>query len=148
MDVAYISALAALAGSVVGGLMSGITTWVSHRAQVRAGRLEHELSRREQLYKDFIIAASKVYGDALVSNDPQIPVLVDLYALISIMRVVSSQRTLASAESIMHEATQAYFEPNKTVSELHERVKDGNGIDPLKAFSEAARAELHALKPR
>ena len=48
----------------------------------------------------------------------------------------------------MHEATQAYFEPNKTVSELHERVKDGNGIDPLKAFSEAARAELHALKPR
>jgi hypothetical protein len=32
MDVAYISALSALAGSVVGGLTSGITTWLSQRA--------------------------------------------------------------------------------------------------------------------
>lgn len=98
MDVAYISALSALGGSVVGGLISGITTWLSQRAQVRAGRLEHELSRREQLYKDFIIAASKAYGDAMVRNDPQVPVIVDLYAMISIMRVVSSPKTLASAE--------------------------------------------------
>ena len=89
MDVAYISALSALAGSVVGGLTSGITTWLSQRAQVRAVRLEHELSRREMLYKDFIISASKAYGDAMVSNDPQIPVIVDLYAMISIMRVMS-----------------------------------------------------------
>jgi hypothetical protein len=147
VDIAYISAFAALAGSVVGGLTSGITTWVSQRTQVRAGRLEHELSRREQLYKDFIVAVSKVYGDALVSNDPHVPVIVDLYALISIMRVVSSPRTLASAEKIMHETTQAYFEPNKTVRELHERVKNGNGIDPLKEFSEAARAELRVFKP-
>ena len=73
--------------------------------------------------------------------------MVDLYALISIMRVVSSPQTLASAEKIMHETTQAYFEPNKTVLELYDRVKQGNGIDPLKEFSEAARAELRALKP-
>jgi hypothetical protein len=59
MDVAYVSALSALGGSIVGGVISGATTWLSQRAQVRAGRLEHELSRREKLYKDFIIAASK-----------------------------------------------------------------------------------------
>jgi hypothetical protein len=35
MDVAYISALSALAGPVVGGLTSGPTTWVSNSAQAR-----------------------------------------------------------------------------------------------------------------
>ena len=72
MDVAYLSALSAIAGSVVGGLTAGITTWVSQRAQARAGHLAHEMSRRDDLYKDFIVAASKAYGDALLSNEPQV----------------------------------------------------------------------------
>jgi hypothetical protein len=33
MDVVYISAMAALVGSVVGGLTSGGTTWLSQQAQ-------------------------------------------------------------------------------------------------------------------
>jgi len=38
-----------------------------------------------------------------------------------------------------------YFAPNKTMRELHELIKrDEAGIDPLKDFSEAARAELRA----
>ncbi len=148
MDAAYISAVSALAGSVVGGLMSGLTTWLSQRTQVRAARLEHELTRREQLYKDFILAASKAYGDALVSNDPQIHVIIDIYAMVSVMRIVSSSRTLASAEKIMIQTTEAYFEPNITVRELHDRVKRGDGVDPLKEFSEAARAELRNFTPR
>jgi len=65
MDVASISALSALAGSVVGGLTSGFTTWLSQRAQARAGQLAHDKSQREDLYKDFIIAASKAYGDVM-----------------------------------------------------------------------------------
>ena len=47
MDVASISALSALAGSVVGGLTSGFTTWLSQRAQARAGQLAHNKSERE-----------------------------------------------------------------------------------------------------
>lgn len=39
----------------------------------------------------------------------------------------------------------AYFAPNKTVRELHELMKSGTGIDPLKDFSEAARDELRAF---
>jgi hypothetical protein len=59
MDVAYISALSALAGSVIGGFTSSGTTWLTQRAQMRAGQLAREMSRREDLYRDFIIAASK-----------------------------------------------------------------------------------------
>ena len=35
-----------------------------------------------------------------------------------------------------------YFTPNRTIRELHELVKSGVGIDPLKDFAEAAREEL------
>jgi hypothetical protein len=87
-DAAYLSALSALAGSLVGGLTSGITTWLSLRNQVRAGQLAHHLSLRDDLYKDFIAAASKAYGDAMVTNEPQMQHLVALYAMISRMRVL------------------------------------------------------------
>jgi hypothetical protein len=61
MDIAYISALSALAGSVVGGLTSGITTWLGLRAQTRAGQFAHNKSQREDLYRDFIVAAHSVW---------------------------------------------------------------------------------------
>jgi hypothetical protein len=67
MDIAYVSALSALAGSVVGGLTSTRMTWLTQRSQVRSGQLAHEFARREDLFRDFIVAASETYGDALVT---------------------------------------------------------------------------------
>jgi hypothetical protein len=144
MDVAYISALSALAGSVVGALTSGITSLMSQRAQARAGQIAHDIARREELYKDFIVAASKAYGSAIVSNEPQIQELVALYAMISRMRVLSRPRTVDCADRIMRATIDTYFAPNKTMHELHDLMKSGTGIDPLKDFSEAAREELRA----
>jgi hypothetical protein len=145
MDFAYLSALAALAGSVVGGLTSGMTTWLSQRAQAKAGQLAHEMSRREDLFKDFIVAASRAYGEAIMSNEPQIQELVGLYAMISRMRVLCRPHTIASADKIMLATIDTYFAPNKTIRELHDVIKSGEGIDPLKDFSEAAREELRAF---
>ena len=96
-DAAYLSALSALAGSLVGGLTSGITTWLSVVNQARSGRLAHELSQRDELYRDFIVAASKIYGDAMLTNDPQMQDLVALYAMISRMRILSSPTIVACA---------------------------------------------------
>src|SRR6476660_9930708 len=107
-----------LAGSVVGGLTSGITTWLSLRAQARIGRLAHELSQREALFKDFIVAASKAYGEAVMSNEPQIQELVALYAMISRMRVTSLPRTVACADKTMREVMDTYTAPNRTRLEL------------------------------
>lgn len=141
MDVAYISALSALAGSVIGGLTSGITTWLNQRSVAKAGQLAHELSRRQELYKDFIVAASKAYAEALVVNDPKIEELIALYAMISRMRAMSSSNIVACAERVLLETTGAYFEPNRTVPELRELIKSGTGVDPLKDFADAVREE-------
>jgi hypothetical protein len=145
MDAAYLSVLAALAGSLVGGVTSAFATWLSQRDQLRAGQLAHDKSRREDLYKAFIVEASKAYGDAVLSNEPKIQQLVALYAMISRMRVLSSTRTIACAEKIMDQTTETYFAPNKTIRELHELMKSDTGLDPLKEFAEAAREELRAF---
>jgi hypothetical protein len=144
MDIAYLSTLSALAGSVVGGLTSGIATWLSTRAQARESRLAREMARRDGLYKEFI-AAAKAYGEAIVSNEPNVQEFVALYAMISRMRLQSPPQTVACAEKIMRATIDTYFLPNKTIRELHESAQSGSGIDLLKDFSEVAREELRAF---
>ena len=145
MDVAYVSALSALAGSVIGGLTSGFTTWLSQRAQARAGHLAHSLSRREDLYRDFMVSASKTYAQALMSSEPQVQELIALYAMLSRMRALSSPRIVACAEKVMATTMEAYFAPNRTIPELHELIKSGTALDPLKDFAEATREELQTF---
>jgi hypothetical protein len=141
MDIAYISALSALAGSVVGGLTTGVTAWLNQRSLAKAGQIAHEMSRRQELYKDFILSASKAYGEALVVNEPKIEELIGLYAMISRMRVMSSPNIVACAERVLLEITGAYFEPNRTVPELRELIRTGTGVDPLRDFADAVREE-------
>jgi hypothetical protein len=148
MDVAYVSAMAALVGSVVGGLTSTGTTWLSQRAQARAGQMAHAMELREDLYRDFIIAASKAYGDALLNSEPQIAELVSLHAMISRMRIVSLPHTIACADKIMLTIIDTYFSPNQSVRELRDLIKVGAGIDPLRDFSEVAREEMRLFKYR
>jgi len=145
MDAAYLSALSALAGSIVGGATSGLGGWLNLRSQARAGRRAHEISRKEELYKDFIVAASKVYGEAIVSSEPQIQDFVALYAMVSRMRVVSSAQIIECADKIMRMTIATYYAPNKTLRQINEIIMSGVGTDPLKEFSELARGELRNL---
>jgi len=56
----------------------------------RAQWLTHEIVRREDLYKEFIEAASRRYVHALQHGEPDVPAMVDLYAKLGRMRVLSS----------------------------------------------------------
>jgi hypothetical protein len=72
VNIAYLSALSALAGSVFGGLTTGITTWLSLRSQARVGHRSGQLVRRQDLFDEFIGAASKAYGEALFNTESKI----------------------------------------------------------------------------
>ena len=143
MDITYVSALSALAGSVTGGLTTGSTNWLTQRAQMRAGQRANEMLRRSDLYRDFIVAASRSYGDALMTSEPQIADLVGLYAMISRMRVLSTSRIVVAADKIMRVIVDTYSAQNKSALEVRELIKEGTGVDVLKDFSEAAREEMH-----
>ena len=144
MDTAFISAFSALAGSIVGGLTSGITTWLGHRSSAKAGYRLHNVTQRENLYRDFVIAASQTFGDALITSEPQIQQLVTLYGMISRMRIVSPESVVACAEKTVEAIVDTYYSPNRTLVELHALIKNGGSIDPLRAFSEVAREDLIA----
>ncbi len=149
MDAALISATSALAGSVIGGLTTGFTTLLSQRTQARAGQIAHDLARREDLIRDFIVAASKIYGDAIVNSEPKMPEIVDLYAMVSRMRVLAMPRSVDCAENVMRAIVDTYFAPNRTMADIREVVKGGDAvIDPLKDFADAAREELRPFKAR
>ena len=145
INPAYLSALAALAGSAIGGLTSLGSAWLTQRHQDRARRLSGDKAKRQKLYKQFIDEASKLYADALVHDQAEIAALVSVYALISRMRVVSSSAVVEKAESVVRVIVDTYFAPNKTFPELR-KMMDSHAIDPLRAFSEECRGELLSLK--
>jgi len=144
MEPASISALAALGGATVGGVASFAATWVTQRTQARIRELSHKRTRREELYKHFIEEASRLYVDALAHEMSDFSKLVGLYAMINMMRVMSSRSTLESAEKVGRMIVNTYLEPNKTVPELHDMVNRA-GVDVLQIFGEAARQEFRGL---
>lgn len=146
MDVSIISALAALTGAAVGGLTSGIATWLNYRSQVRTEWVLHEKSRRQLLYRDFIEEASKCYGDALQHDKADIPGLVAVYAKLSAMRALSSKPVVHCAEKVARKILDTYLEPDKSFVELREMVIDGT-IDLLRDFSDACRDEFDGMRP-
>jgi hypothetical protein len=143
MDTAYVSAVAALAGSVIGGLTSLATSWLTQQVQFKAQQLAHDVGRREELYKEFIEDGSKCYADAFEHNEVDVSKLVRLYALVSRMRVLSSAPVIEKADRVMQLIMDTYIAPNKTIQEIAASMRAGQ-LDPLRAFSEACREELRA----
>jgi hypothetical protein len=120
---------------------------LSQQTQAKVQARAHKLSQREELYKHFIEEASKAYADSLgrqVSDLAQVTQLVDLYALVSMMRVISSIPIFESANHLVRLIADSYLSPNKSLQELHQMV-DNDSIDALRDFSEACRAELQKL---
>lgn len=68
MNVAYVSAFAALVGSAIGGFTSLAASWMTQRVQFRAQQLAHDIGRREELYRDFIDEASAMLRGRLATQ--------------------------------------------------------------------------------
>jgi hypothetical protein len=145
MDASAITALAALAGAVVGGLTSVLASWLTQQTQARAQWLAQDKLLRQELYREFIEDASKCYTDALQHHNADISALVGLFAKMGRMRVLSSPKVVESAEQIGRKIVDTYLEPDKTFPELREMVNSG-AIDLLRDFSEACRAEFESLR--
>jgi hypothetical protein len=58
MNPAFISAFAALAGAIIGGLTSFATSWLTQRAQLRSADRQARRPRLEALYKEYISLAA------------------------------------------------------------------------------------------
>ena len=142
MEAAYISALAALAGSAIGGLTSFATSWTTQQAQARTQRVANEREKREALFGRFLDEAAKLYADALQSKrEDAAALMIGIYALTNRIRLSSSARVVESADAVARIIMDAYLLPNMTLQEVRNRWVERH-IDPLRDFSEACREEL------
>jgi hypothetical protein len=144
-DASATTALATLLGAATGGLTSVFATWLTHRTQARAQWLEQDTLRRQDLYKEFIESAARCYVHALQHEEADIPGLVDLYAKIDRMRILSSTKVVETAERIARKILDTYLEPDKSFIELREMVNSGS-VNPIREFSEACRVEFEMVR--
>jgi hypothetical protein len=100
-SAAYLSAVAALVGTFVGGVTSIATSWLGQQRQTKEQRRAQQKLELQDLYRQFIQDASKLYVDALEHNTTEIAKLVDIYATINRMRVRSSPKVIAAADNAL-----------------------------------------------
>lgn len=143
MDPAYLSAMAALAGSTIGGFTSLAASWLSQRVQFSAQYRATDRNHREELYKSFIQESARLYADAFEHDHPEVSNLVNLYALVSHMRVLSSGEVVAAADQVLGKIVETYLEPNRGFRDVKEIMHD-ESMNPLRDFSTACRDDLHS----
>jgi len=141
IDSGYITAFAALGGAALGGLTSFATSWTTLRIQMKSQRSASSKSKRQKLYKAFIDDAARIYGDALLHDKLETTGLIDLHALVSRMRIVSSRPVIETAVNVVKVITETYSQPNKSPEEIEAMISNGN-VDILRRFSEACREEF------
>src|SRR5262249_30006796 len=139
-----VPALAAIAGSLVGAFGSAVGTWITARHQDRRDLLGKQVARREALYSDFIGESARLLVSAMQHNASDLQELLPLYALMSRIRLSSSEPVLQEAEHVVRTIVSTYPQPNLTVEQIESVAV--NGQDPLRQFSDTCRIELDLLQ--
>jgi hypothetical protein len=138
---AYMSAIAALAGSAIGALASFATTWLTQHSQERARRFAQAVALRQRLYGEFIEETSKLFTDALTHELDDPSKFVRIYALVGKLRLFAAANVISRAEEVMRHVVETYNLPNRDFRNPVERHEQD--VDVLRAFSEACREDLH-----
>lgn len=144
MNSVMITALAAIAGSLVGALGSAIGTWITARHQDRRDLLGKQIARREALYSDFIGESARLLVDAMQHSASDLQKMLPVYALVSRIRLSSSEAVLQEAEQIIKTIVSTYPQPNLTAEQIESQAV--NGHDPLRQFSDICRTELDSMQ--
>ena len=140
MNVAYISAISALAGSAIGGVASIATTWLTQHPQDRSQRHAQSVGLRERLYGDFIDEASMLFIDALTHGQIDPSKFVQIYATIGKLRLFASADVVSNADKVMRDVFVVYYLPNRDFAK--QGVPPEEDLNMLQAFSEACRNDL------
>ena len=141
MNPAYISALSALAGAIIGGLASFGTSWITQRTQLRHTQREAAKTKLEALYNDFITEATRLLGDALTHQTEDLTTMVRLYSMIGRMRLISDREVIDAAVRVEDTIIENYLGPNLNLQQVMDYAH-GAGRNFLTEFSEACRKDL------
>lgn len=114
MNPAYVSAFAALAGALIGGLTSFATSWLTQRTQLLGAQREAERAKLDALYSDFIAEAARLFGDALTHQKDDPSAFVQIIAMVGRMRLASDRTVIDAAMRVEDMLVNTYLGPNRT----------------------------------
>ena len=143
IDPALLSALSALVGALTGGTASLLAAIYTQRYQDRLQRLGREATKREEVYADFIMSASKVLLNAYVhdgvtlTGDGQ-----HLAGLINRMRLFAPPNIINEAEAVIRGLVEISLKPSVEFPKVAAELFKDRQSDPLLRFSVACRADL------
>jgi hypothetical protein len=147
MDAAIITALAAVSGSIVGGLASFATTYFTQHNQAHRDFLSRDVAHREELYSQFIKEAANLYADSLDKTLENPAAVIGMYSLIGRMRLNAGDKVLLAAEKVADSIIDCYNRPPRKFEDLYKLMREEH-VDPLKEFTEACREELMVMLKR
>jgi len=143
MDAAIITAVAAVSGSIVGGLASFATTFFTQRNQAHRDFLSRDVAHREELYAQFIKEATNLYIDSLDKPLTNPTALIGMYSLVGRIRLTAGNKVLLAAEKVMETIVDSYNRPPINFADIYKSWRESH-VDPLKEFTEACREERKA----
>jgi hypothetical protein len=106
LQIAIIASASALTGSLIGGLVSYLTTMHSAKAKWRHQQLDKEIDTLMNLHSNFLAEAGRF---AFLSLDQEINAAKDfigLYTLLARVRLLSDKDTVNAAEALAEAVTQ------------------------------------------
>ena len=144
IDPALLSAMSALVGALIGGGASLTAAIYTQRYQDRLQRVARETTKRETVYADFIMNASKlllnayVHEELTLSGDEQ-----HLVGLANRMRLFAPPTVIHEAEAVIKGLIEILLKPSIDLRKLAiEELSKSTNSDLLLPFSLACRADL------
>jgi hypothetical protein len=145
MNPSYFPALAALLGTVLGGLTSFLTSWVTQNAQYKAQRLVAAKTKREDLYGHFLDEMAQLYAHAFSEDKVAYSALINIFALKGRIALVASPPVVEIADQAVKHIVDIYMGPKLDIAQVRVLL-DTISSDYMRRFADTCRVELEAFE--
>jgi HAMP domain-containing protein len=143
-----VSQFSGLLGALIGGGASLAVAVYTHRSQDRLQRVAHEITKRETIYAEFLMEASKLLlraytrDEVVAGNDEQ-----QLIGLINRMRLFAPTDVVGGAEAVVKAIIEISLKPGIEFRQLAvQALSKSPEPDPFLMFSLVCRSDLDNVR--
>jgi hypothetical protein len=142
-----VSQFSGLLGALVGGGASLGVAVYTHRSQDRLQRVAHEISKRETIFAEFLMDASKsllgayTRDEIVVGSDEQ-----HLIGLINRMRLFAPADVVSGAEAVVKAIVEISLKPGIECQLAVQALSKRPEPDPFLTFSLVCRTDLDNVR--
>jgi hypothetical protein len=147
MDLKMVTTLYGLVGTLVVVSATVMVAWITQKSLHRRELVRDDIRMRQELYGEFLAECAKLLLDAFQHSLERPETFVPMYGLINRMRLCATKPVLTEAERLVERITEQYFSERLSVEELRQ-LAHSSEADALRAFGEACRSELKAIRAR